>query len=96
MDGARAAFFRTSRRFSCFFAFANFQGDIAWMTLVRTSFIFFRAGLGRSVKHSTSGGRDIVIWDGFRILTGKPACNPSKLRWLSSSSPDRCSRAPWA
>ena len=61
MDGARAAFFRTSRRFSCFFAFANFQVDIAWMTRVRTSFIFFRAGLGRSVKHSTSGGRDIAF-----------------------------------
>ena len=67
VEGARAAFFRASRRFSCFFDFANFQ-DMAWMTLARIRRTFFRAGLGRSVKHSTSGGRDMVIGDGFGII----------------------------
>ena len=73
VDGARAFFFRSSRRFSCFLDFANLQGSIAWTTLARTSFIFLRAGLGRSVKHSTSGGRDMVDWGWFRIIR-KPAC----------------------
>ena len=63
VDGARAFFFRSSRRFSCFLDFANFQGNIAWTTLARTRRIFFRAGLGRSVKHSavcSLGGTGMV------------------------------------
>ena len=70
VDGARAFFFRSSRRFSCFFDFANFQGNIAWTTLARTRRIFFRAGLGRSVKHSAVcflGGTGMVA-RGFGIM----------------------------
>ena len=89
MDGARASFFRASRRFECFVA--NFRGNIAWTTLARTRRIFLRAGLGRSVKHSTLGGRDMMAGDGFGLWD--LLALRSFFRW--KSSPDRYSRAAW-
>ena len=63
VDGARAFFFRSSRRFSCFFDFANFHSNMAWITLVRIRRTFLRAGEDRAVKDSTT-----VRFSGRRVM----------------------------